>query len=103
MDTNVVLSSLFLFVIPLLGLALGAIFPPFRYAKHPGLAGCCNILGFLLYIFPFSMSAIALSFFGEGNDFALIMLFVTATFFFCIEALVFFLLWLRKRLRAPHS
>ncbi len=107
MATNSILSTLFLFIFPLLGLFLGAILPPFHYAKHPWLASGSNALGFILFMVPFALMTFVLNHVGQQcgvaddwNPVLMTVLFGAATVFAGIEALVFFLLWLRRRLKA---
>ncbi len=110
MTSNAFLSTLFFFIFPLLGLLMGAILPPFHYARHPWLAGGSNLLGFLFYMFPFVMMTAVLNYVeqqaeaeGLWDPVITLVLMGVATVFIGIEALVFLLLWLRKRLRSKAT
>ncbi len=109
--TNYDFQDILLISLPFLGLLLGAIFPPFRYARRPWLAFACNIIGFIIYMFSFVMLAAVFYFvaqIGSGDpqeplSLMTLSLFAPPVAFAGIEALVFLLLWLRRRCTARKA
>ncbi len=100
--TRVPIFALFFLGLPLLGLALGAILPPFLYMRRCGVALTLNIVGFFLYILPLALlfgvtmnSALPEEQRTTPEEHMQMVLFIAAIFF-AIEGFIGLLAWLKR-------